>query len=125
MEVMKKLEELKHIRRELNIILDVATQQKNIISQMGEDLEDGKLEIFNASGDLRGGLTRRTKKLERRREQILALDQKAGDIFKDVSVPRFGKGIGSLADLTTGSSSFPRIGRNNRSATYRHSSPAS
>jgi hypothetical protein len=124
MEVMKKLEKLKHIRRELNIILEVVTQQMDIVSQMIEDIKDEELQIFKASDDIEKRLTRRTKKLERRRELILALDKKADNIFKDVSVPRFGKGIGALSDSTAGSSSFPRVERNNRSATYRHSSPA-
>lgn len=125
MEVMKKLEKLKHIHRELNVILEVVTQQKNVISQMVEDLGEGELQILKPGDDIGKRLTRGTKKLERRRELILALDQKADSIFKDVSVPRFGKGIGSFPDSTAGSSSFPRVERNNRSATCRHSSPAS
>lgn len=87
--VMKNLEKLKHIRRELHVILEVITQQTNVIKQMTDDLESGEFKDsrgFQSSSELCRRRTKRTEKLDQRREQILALDKKAADIFHDVSV---------------------------------------
>jgi len=89
LKVMKNLEKLKHIRRELNIILGVVTEQRNVIKQMTDDLGSGEFkDIFTSSADLCRRRIKRAEKLEQRREQILALDQRADNIFKDVSYLR-------------------------------------
>lgn len=99
MKTMKKLETLKHIRRELNIIAEVVTQQQNVIKQMTEDLQDEELRWFKSSNDLKRRRVRRAEKLEQRRNLIQSLDKRAGAIFNSVSLPD--KGLGGWYSLTT------------------------
>jgi hypothetical protein len=85
---MKNLDNLKHIRRELRIILDVVTQQRNVITQMMDDLKSGQFKdcaAFQSSGDIGERWAKRIEKINQRRTQILDLDDKAQQIFNDVS----------------------------------------
>ncbi len=85
MGMMNKLDELKHIRRELHVISDVVTHQENVISQMFEALEDGEFKFVEASNKFR---TRWLEKLERRKKLIDDLGRKAGNIFNNVRIPK-------------------------------------
>ena len=94
MKITMKLENLKHIRRELNVILEVLDQQGNAIKQMTNDLNSSMSNCFNISKkiskELRQGQARRKEKLSMRREKIIALDTKAERIYKDVGNPEEG-----------------------------------
>lgn len=96
--VMDLLDKLKHIRRELNVILEVVTEQRNVIKQMTDDLEAGELKVFKCSDELKERRSGRANKLEKRREQIIALDRKADNIYKDVSNPSNASQLLSLTD---------------------------
>jgi chemotaxis response regulator CheB len=87
MKVMDQLDKLKHIRRELNIILEVVREQTMVIKQMTDQLELGELDDFANSKELRRRRKRRAEKLEQRRQQMITLDTKADNIYKDVSNP--------------------------------------
>jgi hypothetical protein len=89
MDLMKRL---KHIRRELDVILKVVTEQKNVIEQISElktPLEHLKAFPQYLKGEDAAGLAKlvqqRIHKLEKREKRILALDAKAEHIFNDVS----------------------------------------
>src|SRR5438046_2172821 len=84
MKVMDKLDELKHIRRELHVISEVVEQQENVICQMFDNLKHGEFEMFQIRHEPH---RMRLEKMERRKKRIDKLDQKAASIFKDVSMP--------------------------------------
>jgi hypothetical protein len=86
MDLMKRL---KHIRRELDVILKVVTEQKNVIEQLCDRITP--TEHPQASSQYPMGKNaverarQRIRKLEKRKSRIEALDAKAEHIFNDVS----------------------------------------
>jgi hypothetical protein len=83
MEVMDRLDVLKHIRRELHVIKEVVEQQESVISQMFDNLEHGEFEVlFHVSHKLRRVAL---EKLKTRKERMKDLDGKADSVFRDVS----------------------------------------
>jgi hypothetical protein len=86
MDFMKRL---KHIRRELDVILRVVTEQRNVIEQLSELITPtGRLQASPKCpmGENAAELAKqRFRKLEKRKNRIEALDAKAGHIFNDVS----------------------------------------
>jgi ABC-type Mn2+/Zn2+ transport system ATPase subunit len=82
MDLMKRL---KHIRRELDVILRVVTEQGNVIEQASELIATSR--HLRASQDLHTAelAKQHIHKLEKRKKGIEALDAKAEHIFNDVS----------------------------------------
>jgi ABC-type methionine transport system ATPase subunit len=86
MDLMKRL---KHIRRELHVILRVITEQKNVIEQLSERINPtGHSQAspqYPMGEKAAERAEQRIHKLEKRKIKIEALDAKAAHIFKDVS----------------------------------------
>lgn len=76
---MKLMKRLKQIRRELHVILKVVTEQKNVMEQMAEALESEEYGAFKSGAKLA------KRRICKRQRQVVALDTRAEDIFKDVS----------------------------------------
>jgi hypothetical protein len=87
MDLMKKM---KHIQRELNVILKVLKDQERVIEQMIELLTDEPLKYPSVvEGSKIAELAeKRRKKLKKREEQIMALNLKAEHTSADVSDSR-------------------------------------
>jgi len=81
MDLMKRL---KHIRRELDVILRVVTEQGNVIEQASELIATSR--HLRASQDLHTAelAKQHIHKLEKRKKGIEALDAKAEHIFNDL-----------------------------------------
>jgi hypothetical protein len=86
---MDSMKRLKHIRRELDVILRVVTEQRNVIEQLSELITPTghlqappKYPMGEGAAEL---AKQRIRKLEKRKNKIEALDAKAGHIFNDVS----------------------------------------
>lgn len=86
---MGLMKRLKHIRRELDVILKVVTEQRNVIEQISElitppeHLKDSpQYPIGEDAAEL---AEQRILKLEKRKQRVEALDAKAEHIFNDVS----------------------------------------
>jgi hypothetical protein len=85
---MGLMKRLKHIRRELDVILKVVTEQRNVIDQISELIappEHPKASPYLEGEDAAKLVKQRINKLEKRKMLIEALDAKAEHIFNDVS----------------------------------------
>jgi Mg2+ and Co2+ transporter CorA len=82
-EEMNLMEKVKHIQRELNVILKVLKDQIRVIEQMIELFTDGPLK-YPQVGNVAELAEKRRKKLIKREEQIAALNLRAKHTFTDV-----------------------------------------
>jgi hypothetical protein len=87
---MDLMTKMKHIQRELNVILKVLKDQERVIEQMIELLTDEPLKYPSVvEGSKIAELAeKRRKKLKKREEQIMALNLKAEHTSADVSDSR-------------------------------------
>lgn len=87
---MGLMKRLKHIRRELDVILKVVAEQRNVIEQISElttpsepvKASPPQYQIGENAAEL---AEQRIRKLEKRKARIQALDAKAEHVFNDVS----------------------------------------
>ncbi|RYP80053.1 hypothetical protein DL770_006412 [Monosporascus sp. CRB-9-2] len=80
--VMDNQEKLKQVRRELNVILDIVSTQKNVVKQMTDSLQSADFKsMFEESEELNSMRAKRAEKLDQRKKLIQDLDQKAERIF--------------------------------------------
>ncbi|KAK0721074.1 hypothetical protein B0H67DRAFT_644242 [Lasiosphaeris hirsuta] len=83
--LMDKMETLKHIRRELNVILDIVKTQEEVTKQMTDELKSGEDTAFRSSETLVRKQRDRASKLLQRKGLLMALDQKAQMAFEDLN----------------------------------------
>ncbi|KAK3371057.1 hypothetical protein B0T24DRAFT_594910 [Lasiosphaeria ovina] len=86
MDVMAKMNKLKHIRRELDILMEVVTTQVRVMKQMTDELEGEEFawKGFVKSPSLKSRRQRRAEKLETRKQTISKLYTKAETIIHDL-----------------------------------------
>ncbi|KAK3332207.1 hypothetical protein B0T19DRAFT_482542 [Cercophora scortea] len=87
-DLIEKMNKLKHIRRELNVLLEVVTIQIKVIKQMTDEMEGDEVAWngFTSGEDLKTRRQRRAEKLEARKRTIEDVDSKAKHIMENLEL---------------------------------------